>query len=232
MRRLCGFGTCAFLLAAAGCVPPQPAFDGDPLFGGQPRLPRNTAVASQHPAANVTAPAQLPPASGGVSPAALAAAVPASDSSALRIPPAPAALSSATHDNNDPWQPTATPAGAQLQAPQPLVGPPPRPVGDLAPSTGAPVVAPSSPSPPAPPPASSGPRDADQYSQLLGELDRRGVLFQSLQGPDDQGVWSFSCGVPRRNDPQSILRVEASAVGDHGLAAIRAALSRIDQEAP
>ena len=199
----------------------QPAFDGDPLFGGQPRLPRNGAVAAQHPAANVTGPDQLPATSGSTSPAALAAAVPVADASTLRIAPAPAVLTSAPHDG-DPWQPPTPSSGVTLQQPQPLVGPPPRPIDAVAaPTVAGPIAVPADP-----------PAGADAFGQLQQELTQRGVLFQSLEGPDDHGVWSFTCGVPKRGDPDSDHRIEVSAVGDHGLAAIRAAIDKIDRDAP
>ncbi len=76
------------------------------------------------------------------------------------------------------------------------------------------------------------PTGSDQYEQLQDELARRGVLFQSLEGPDDHGVWSFTCGVPKHGDPNSIHRVEVSAVGDRGLPAMRAAVEQIDREVP
>ena len=121
------------------------------------------------------------------------------------------------------------PTGAALQPPQPLVGPPPRPINDadLAPPT-APVPAP----PPIVSPTAGRATGSDQYEQLQDELARRGVLFQSLEGPDDHGVWSFTCGVPKHGDPNSIHRVEVSAVGDRGLPAMRAAVEQIDREAP
>ncbi len=192
MRRLRGLGPCALLLAAAGCVPAtQPAFDGDPLFGGQPRLPRNGAATS--PTTATVTPAQLSPASASASPAALAAAVPA-DASGLRIGPAPTALTSAPHDNNG-WQQPSGSAGATLQPPQPLVGPPPLPVNGVAPPTvGGPIAVPAG-APPLPV-VPAGRVDSDSFGQLEDELNRRGVLWQKLEGPDDQGVWSFSCARP------------------------------------
>jgi hypothetical protein len=222
MRRLLRLGPCIFLLAAAGCVPGStPAFDNDPLFNG-PRVSRNNAAA--RPVAS--APAPLPSAGGPSGPAALAAAVPASDSSSLRIAPAPAALTSAPHDG-DAWRPSTSPAGVVLQQPQPLVGPPPRPIAEIAGPTG-------------PPSTQTQPvylsavaaDNSDQYARLQSELTQRGVLFESLEGPDDQGVWSFTCGVPKHGDPDAVHRVEASAAGDHGLAAIRAAIDKIDKDAP
>ncbi len=226
MRRLRRLGPCALLLAVAGCLPgSSPAFDNDPLFNG-PRIPRNgttAAAAASRPAVPATGTVQLPPAAGAGSPAALAAAVPAPDSSTLRIGATPAALASATHDG-DPWQPSVAPAGATLQQPQPLVGPPPRPIAEAdpaAPTVGGPVAVPAAP-----------PTSPDQYAALQDELTRRGVLYQSLEGPDDHGVWSFTCGVPKHGDPSAVHRVEASAVGERGLPAIRAAIDQIDHDAP
>ncbi len=227
MRRLRRLGPCALLLAVAGCVPgSSPAFDNDPLFNG-PRIPQNGAAAAPRPAVGVTGTVQLPPSPGSTSPAALAAAVPAADSSTLRIGATPAALASAPRDG-DPWQPSAAPAGATLQQPQPLVGPPPRPVTDADPAPPPPAL-PMLTQPGSPPAPPTGP---DQYAQLQDELTRRGVLFQSLEGPDDHGVWSFTCGVPKHGDPGAVHRVEASAVGERGLPAIRAAIDQIDHDAP
>jgi hypothetical protein len=227
MRRLRRLGPCALLLAVAGCVPgSSPAFDNDPLFNG-PRIPRNGTAAAPRPAVPANGTVQLPPPDGATSPAALAAAVPAADASSLRIGATPAALASAPHDAGDSWQPA--PASATLQQPQPLVGPPPRPVEDADPPP--PTVPVSAPTQPAVPTvgASTG---TDQYEQLEEELTRRGVLFQSLEGPDDHGVWSFTCGVPKHGDPSTVHCVEASAVGERGLAALRVAIDRIDRDGP
>ena len=216
MRRLLRLGPCALLLTLAGCLPgSEPAFDNDPLFGG-PRRPPN-GPAAPPPSKTTWNPTAAPSAPAG--PAALASGAPAADASTLRIAPPPGALTASPHDA-DPWHSSTppAPAGASLQQPQPLTGPPPQPV--VAP----PVAGNPTPAPTAPAAA------PDPYGQLQDELARRGVLFQSLEGPDDQGVWRFSCGVPKPGDPAAVHRIEVSAAGDHGLAAVRAAIEQIDKD--
>ena len=101
--------------------------------------------------------------------------------------------------------------------------------GAAPPVVGAPIAVPDGPPPPVVPAAN---RQPDSYGQLQDELNRRGVLWQKLEGPDDKNVWTFSCGVPKRNDPGQTHYVEASTVGDSGLAAVRAAIDKIDHDAP
>ena len=138
MRRLRRLGPCALLLAVAGCVPgSSPAFDNDPLFNGPRhpaewgprRAPAGPGVrgrsSCRRPPARPARP-RSPPPSRPPTPARSASARP------RRPSPPPA-------DAGDPWQPSAAPAGATLQQPQPLVGPPPRPVTDADPAPPPPV---------------------------------------------------------------------------------------------
>ena len=206
----------------AGCVP-EPAFDNDPLLGGRP-LPRNGVLGT--PSAAVASAPKTPVApffpvasTGAASPAALAAGgAPPTDASPLRIaqPPAnpgsPGALAAVPRDAGEAWHGTATAAGATLKQPLLVAEPAVRPIAVIAPP--APGAAPAVPS---------------QYEALQDLLARRGVLFQSLEGPDEHGVWRFSCGVPTRDQQGGVHRIEVSVPGDHGLASVRAALDQIDQ---
>jgi hypothetical protein len=225
-RRLRLLAPCALLLLLAGCVP-APAFDNDPLLGGRP-LPRNGAPGS--PSAAVAAAPKAPAEQfasattmGSSSPAALAAGGPApGDAGSLRIgqpptnPGPPGALTSAPHDTGEAWNGTAGPAAVTLKQPQPFADPSVRPIAAIAPpsSVGA---------------APAVPQAADQYDNLQDMLSKRGVQFQSLEGPDEHGARRFSCGVPSRDPAGGNHIIELTAPGDHGLAAIRAAIDQIDQ---
>jgi hypothetical protein len=216
MRRV---GPVLFLLLLAGCVP-EPAFDNDPLLGGRPVARAGAVAPAPKTSWTTTAPSPAAPASTPANPASLAAAAPPADASTLRLGATPATLASNPHDDGDPWRIGSTPTGAKLKQPETITDPSVRPSAVLAPPTaGAPAT----------PAQAAGP---DQFAQLQDQLTQRGVLFQSLDGPDDHGVWRFSCGVPSRSDPSSIHRIEVSAPGDRGLAAMRAAIQQIDRDVP
>jgi hypothetical protein len=68
----------------------------------------------------------------------------------------------------------------------------------------------------------------DSYADLQDKLAQRKVMFQSLEGPDAQGAWRFSCGVPSREQAGAVHRIELSAAGDNGLTAMRAGIDQID----
>ena len=228
-----GLAPLALLLLAAGCVP-EPAFDNDPLLGGRP-LPRNgspTAPAASGVAAApkpADGPLQLPP-PGPVSPAALATGnAPAADASGLRIGPAPGALASAPSNNADAWHGSAGNSGATLKPPEAIADGSVKPIAVIAPPTAGVGPPPPVPAPYAGPAAPPAPPVADGYAQLQELLAMRGVLYQQLTGPDDKGVWRFSCAVPRVDGQAGDHMCEASAPGEGGLAAVRAALAKIDQ---
>ena len=213
--RLGRFAPFVLLFALAGCVP-EPAFDNDPLLGGRP-LPRNGGLGTPSSAVAAAPKAPVAPftptaSTGASSPAALAAASPPVDASPLRIgqpptnPASSGALTAAPHDAGEGWHGTATPAGATLKQPQLVADATVRPIAVIAP-----------------------PAAPNQYEALQDLLTKHGVLFQSLEGPDEHGVWRFSCGVPSRDLQGGVHRIELSAPGDHGLAAVRAAIDQIDQ---
>ncbi len=145
---------------AAGCMPER-AFDNDPLLGGGPPLPRNgspasaNAVAASGPAAG---PPQLPPPSGSVSPAALAAgSSPAADASSLRLGPpptnpgtAPGTLASAPSAAGPAWHGAAANAGAILKGPEPISDGTVKPIAVIAPPLAGPAPPPPGPAPPPP----------------------------------------------------------------------------------
>ena len=176
-------------------------------------------------------PLQLPPPTGPVSPAELASASsPAADASSLRIGTAPpaipapsaGALASAPAADSDAWHGATLNAGAVLKGPEPITDNMVKPIAVIAPPT-----------PVGPPfPAVSGPASppaAVDYGQLEDMLTQRGALFQSLEGPDEHGAWRFSCGVPSREQAGAVHRIELTAPGDRGLAAMKAVIDQIDQ---
>ena len=67
------------------------------------------------------------------------------------------------------------------------------------------------------------------YADLQDKLAQRKVAFQSLEGPDQQGAWRFSCGVPSREQAGAIHRIEVTAVGANGLNAMHTAIDQIDR---
>ena len=208
----------------AGCAPER-ASNNDPLLGGVP-LPRNGPAAA--PAATVAVgaptnplvgPPPLPSPSGVLSPAALATGAASPDASSLRMgpPPQPSpVLTSGPHDGGDPWQSTPPSGGVMLKSPESISDSQTHPIAAIAPPTTGAAGFP-------PPPAAR-----DTYADLQDKLAQRKVLFQSLEGPDEQGAWRFSCGVPSREQAGAVHRIELSAAGDHGLTAMRAGIDQID----
>jgi len=229
-RRL---GLFALGIILAGCAPERAA-NNDPLLGGAP-LPRNGPAAASTAAVAVAAPKPLvgppplPPSSGPTSPAALAAGGASPDASPLRIGPSPppvsgppqpsSVLTSAPHDGGDPWHSAPPSAGATLKGPETISDSPTHPIAVIAPPTTGAVGAAGFSTPPA---------SRDSYADLQDKLAQRKVLFQALEGPDEQGAWRFSCGVPSREQAGAIHRIELSAAGDHGLTAMRAGIDQID----
>src|SRR2546430_815817 len=80
-----------------------------------------------------------------------------------------------------PGRAAAPPVGATLKQPETISDPAVRPSAVIAPPTL------DNPNPAAPAAAQ------DQYEQLQSQLAQRGVAFQSLEGPDEQGAWHFRC---------------------------------------
>jgi hypothetical protein len=206
------------LLLFAGCAHPGGGGGFDPLVGGTP-LPRTgtgsggsaTAVASQGNGA--TGPAPLPVPSTTTSPAALAAGTnnPSLDPSRdLRIGTGAATPVA----NTDPWRGSA---GATLRQPEPA--PEGQPRTDAVPVIGGgqPAVTLTS---------TSG--AADEYRQLQGQLQARGVTWQRLETWGANGEWKFSCSIPNPQNPNVRRTYEAIAQSD--VAALRAALERIDSD--
>jgi hypothetical protein len=219
LRRL---GLLAFGMILAGCAPERTAATTDPLLGGAP-LPRNgpaTAPVAVAPPAPLVGPPPLPPSSAALSPAALAAGPTAPDDNPLRIgpPPQPSVLTAAPHEGAAPWQ-GAPAGGATLKGPETVGDAPAKPIAMIAPPTvGAP-----------PAPANAPTTTArDSYADLQDKLTQRKVVFQALEGPDEKGIWRFSCGVPSRDQAGAVHRIELSAAGDHGLNAMRAVIDQID----
>jgi hypothetical protein len=71
---------------------------------------------------------------------------------------------------------------------------------------------------------------ADAYHQLQEMLRARGVTWQRLESWGDAGEWKFRCSIPDPKNHNIGRNYEARAVGDYGLAAIRAVIERIDLE--
>ena len=234
-RNITAAGLAPFALSAgcaAGCVP-EPAFDNDPLLGGRP-LPRNGSPMAPPSGAVAAAPKpadgppQLPP-PGPVSPAALAGSSSAADAGGLRIGPAPGALTAVPSNNAEAWRGSANNSGATLKPPEAITDGSVKPIAVIAPSTAGVGPPPPVPGPYTGPAAPAAPVAADGYAQLQDMLAKRGTLYQQLTGPDDKGVWRFSCAVPRVDGQAGDHMCEASAPGEGGLAAMRAALVKIDQ---
>jgi hypothetical protein len=233
-RLLRRFGLFALGMILAGCAPERASTASattDPLLGGAP-LPRSGPVTA--PSAPVAAapaplvgPPPLPNASAALSPAALAAGGATADSS-LRLgppppgvsgPPQPTVLASAPHDGADGWRSAPPPpGGATLRGPE--SDSPSRPIAMIAPPTAG-GAAPALMTNPAAP--------RDSYADLQDKLAQRKVAFQALEGPDEQGVWRFSCGVPSREQAGAVHRIEVTGAGDNGLNAIRTGIDQIDR---
>ena len=236
MRRVVAF---ALLLLAAGCVP-EPAFDNDPLVGGGRPLPaqRHGAGVALQPVGRVRfAPPRRPARCNYRRPPGLSArprwpraarrpGTPVHSASAGRRPRPPTRprglLTSGSSVGSDAWHGAASNGGAVLKGPEPITDNMVKPIA---------VIAPPTPFGP-PPPAVSGPAPApaaSDYGQLEDMLAQRGVLFQSLEGPDEHGAWRFRCGVPSRDTPGATHNFELAVPGDRGLAAMKAVLDQIDQ---
>jgi hypothetical protein len=227
-----GLGLFALGIILAGCAPER-ASNNDPLLGGVP-LPRNGPAAAPPATVAIAAPKPLvgppplSPSSAALSPAALAAVGASPDASPLRIgppppiagPPPPSVLTSAPREGGDPWGSAAPSVGARLKGPETLSDSAPRPFAVIAPPTpgGGGAAGFSSPS-----------ASRDSYADLQDKLAQRKVLFQALEGPDEQGAWRFSCGVPSREQAGAIHRIELSAAGDRGLTAMREGIDQIDR---
>ncbi|MFO0878977.1 MAG: hypothetical protein U0840_16665 [Gemmataceae bacterium] len=75
-------------------------------------------------------------------------------------------------------------------------------------------------------PAGAGP---ESYEALQKRLQARGVVWQQLKMVD-RDEWQFNCAIPNPNQPNVRRNYEVRAAGPNGLAAIRMALEKIDQE--
>jgi hypothetical protein len=67
------------------------------------------------------------------------------------------------------------------------------------------------------------------YERLQQELKTRGVTWQQLRVVEGD-LWHFMCAIPDPQNANLLHNFEVRAVGPHGLAAIRAALDKIDRE--
>ena len=124
-------------------------------------------------------------------------------------------------DAADPWRSVSpSSGGATLKSPETFGDSSARPIAEIAPPTtgGAGAIGFA---------AVTAPRDS--YADLQDKLGQRKVAFQSLEGPGEQGVWRFSCGVPSREQNGAVHRIEVTAVGDNGLNAIRTGIDQIDR---
>jgi hypothetical protein len=72
----------------------------------------------------------------------------------------------------------------------------------------------------------------DTYLQLQEMLRARGVSWQWLETVGTAGEWRFRCAIPNPQNRNLRRTYEARAVGDGGLAAIRAVIEQIDREHP
>jgi hypothetical protein len=70
----------------------------------------------------------------------------------------------------------------------------------------------------------------DTYQAAQEALAARGVTWQRLETRGDQGEWKFTCSIPDPKVPNVLRRYEAQAVGEHGVAAIRLVIRKIDEE--
>ncbi len=68
----------------------------------------------------------------------------------------------------------------------------------------------------------------DSYAQLQEALRARHVATQRLETWGDAGDWHFWCRVPQADNPNIGRVYEARAVGENGMAAIRAVIEEID----
>jgi hypothetical protein len=92
-----------------------------------------------------------------------------------------------------------------------------------APAGGAPMTATSATSPAPMVPLS------DAYAQVQEALRARRVSAQRLETSGDGGEWHFWCAIPRADNPNLRTNYEAKAVGENGLAAMRAVIEEIDR---
>jgi hypothetical protein len=210
----------AGLLLLTGCAHTGISKDGDPLWGGGPPLPSGRpgdAVAQAKGAPARDAPngplPELPAPSGATSQAALASDPPPQ----LRIP------------GGDAWRSPGkkTASAVPLQQPEPLTQAQGQEPGPGAGPAVVPLGAPSQ----KPPTPTVGVR-LDTYPQIQEALAARGVTRQRLEMVGDQGEWKFTCSVANRRQPDVLHTVEAQAFGEGGLAAMRAAVQRLEAEAP
>jgi hypothetical protein len=218
----------AAVMLMAGCAG-GPRVEHDPLVGGGPPLPVPGAAAPVGVASNrgaavppVTNPLQLPPPTGATSPAALTVGSVQPGDSGLRIgPPGGSPPLTPSGQDGGGWHAQGVQPGVILKQPEPITDPTVRPIGVIGPASVTPGGAPAAP---------TSLSWQDEYAQLQAMLTQRNVLFQSLVGPDEKGMWRFDCGVPSPQGGSGDRRYEGSAVGDHGIAAIRAVIDKIDRD--
>jgi hypothetical protein len=70
---------------------------------------------------------------------------------------------------------------------------------------------------------------SDAYAQVQEALRARRVSAQRLETSGDAGEWHFWCAIPRADNPNLRTNYEAKAVGENGLAAMRAVIEEIDR---
>ncbi len=223
------------LALLAGCHNPSPRGSGpDPLvMSGMPSPPAAGGAAA---ATGGNAVPPFPPATAVNSPAALAGGsmpppAPDSNRNDLRI-------QGLTTGNPTPVAPgTSTPGWPQTGSPPPSTSGLQSP--EAAGSAGrlTPVATPPGPTVPycltsggGASPGSAG--GTDPYLQLQEMLRARGVTWQWLETVGNAGEWRFRCAIPNPQNRNLRRTYEARAVGDGGLAAIRAVIERIDREHP
>jgi hypothetical protein len=77
----------------------------------------------------------------------------------------------------------------------------------------------------------SAPTTDPTYEQLQQQLQARGVVWQQLRTGVEGGEWLFVCAIPDPATPGVQRHYEGRAVGPNGLAAIRAVLHDIENDA-
>jgi hypothetical protein len=235
-----GLAWCVALALFAGCQNASPRGSGpDPLVTSSTLAPSTAAGGGAAPAPGTTnAVPPFPPATSVSSPAALAgggmpAPAPDSGHNDLRMPalptgnPTPVAPATSTPGSTPGWPQNGAPVPSTsgLQSPEAAGN-----AGRLTPVA-------ATPAPTVPfhctPTGGAAPGPAggtDTYLQLQEMLRVRGVSWQRLEMVGDAGEWTFRCAIPNPQTPNIRRNYQARAVGDCGLAAIRAVIDQIDRE--
>jgi hypothetical protein len=208
--RLVQLGLAAALLGLVGCVGDRNN-EVDPLTGGPP-IPRNQQQPNgQARAGNDTAKGPLPLEGGSANTNSAAALATGNQAPApVQVPAQRIGAASDTAWHADP--------AVKLSGPGSDSGTNPaiRPASDAQPRLGGPLT----------PTANR----IDTYQSAQDALTARGVTWQRLETLGDQGEWRFMCSIPDRKSPNVLNKYEAQAVGEHGVAAMRLAIQKIDDE--